>query len=132
MAYASGANKYLEADILGRPRQWLVPLLYEHAVASIRRLALCAEAGDPVAMAREQDKACRIVGELLSSLDVERGGRIATDLVAIYGFVMAELPMAVRRRDRKALDRIATMLAGLHASFTRAAEQEAPRRVRTA
>lgn len=132
MASMTYANKYLEADILGRSRPWLVPLLYEHAVAALRRLALCAGAGEHAAVMREQDRATRIVGELLSSLDLDQGGRIASDLVAIYGFIMAEVPLAVRRRDRVAIDRLASMLGGLHAAWLQAAEHVAPRRVLSA
>ena len=31
---------YLEADILSRPKEWLIPLLYEHLLSSLRRAAV--------------------------------------------------------------------------------------------
>lgn len=132
MAYTNRATKYLENDILTRPQPWLVPLLYEHAVATLRQLGQGVEARDALAVARAHERVTRIIGELLSSLDVDRGERLVSDLVALYSFLLVEIPAAVRSRDRLAIDRLAVMLSGLQAAWTRAAEQVSPRRVQSA
>ncbi|MDX2182930.1 MAG: flagellar export chaperone FliS [Gemmatimonadaceae bacterium] len=130
MAYAASASKYLEAEVLGRSKEWLVPLLYEHAIASLRRLAIRFDSQDIAAIAKEQDKVARIIGELLMTLDHEKGGRIASDLASIYSFVLTELHGLVRKRNKGQVERMARMLESLHDAWVQAAEEVAPRRAR--
>jgi flagellar protein FliS len=128
----SASSRYLENDVMSRSREWLVPLLYEHLVGSLRRLQVHFDQNDFVGMARDGQKATRILTELLATLDEVNGGKIAADLGALYSFYLSELLPVVRRRDRNALVRITKQFEGLHEAWVKAAEQVAPRGARPA
>ncbi len=127
MGYTAPATRYLENDVLTRPQEWLVPLLYEHCVASLRRASVRLDGGDVGAMTQENQRAVAIIAELLSTLDMERGGKIAVDLDSIYRFLLTELLDIQRRRDKRRLSRVITLLEGLQQAWQQAAEQVSPR-----
>ena len=59
--YGTKTTAYLEADILSRPKEWLIPLLYEHLLSSLRRAAVQIEANDHEGRAQSLEKASAIV-----------------------------------------------------------------------
>ena len=120
-------TRYLENEVLSRPRDWLVPLLYEHLIMNLNRAALQIEARDLSGKAMSLEKASRIVLELLGSLDHERGGDIAKNLASLYTFFVSEIFNAGRTLDTATLKRLAQMATELHEVWVQAAEQVAPR-----
>ncbi len=127
MGYSAPASRYLETEVLSRPKEWLVPLLYEHCVASLRRAGVRMEAGDIGGSTIEVQRAVAIISELLGSLDHAQGGRIAADLDGIYRFMLTELLDIQRKRDRRRLGRVTAMVERLLEAWQQAAEQVAPR-----
>lgn len=127
MTYGGSGARYLEAEIMSRPAEWLVPLLYEHLLSNLRRAEVQIEAGDMEGKATSLERAQAIVMELLSSLDAERGGEVATRLAALYAFFVDEIMTAGRSLDVVRLRRSTAMIAELHDAWTQAAEQVAPR-----
>jgi flagellar protein FliS len=127
VAYVPKINRYLENEILSRPREWLVPLLYEHAVASLRRASVRLEGGDVGAMVTEGQRAVAIIGELLSTLDMEKGGAVAVQLDSLYRFLLTELMDIQWKKDRRRLLRVVAVLEDLQQAWVAAAEQVAPR-----
>lgn len=125
--YGNRTTAYLEADIMSRPREWLVPLLYEHLLSSLRRAAVQIEANDIAGRAQSLDKASAIVAELSSSLDREKGGRIAADLSSLYAFFMTEIMQIGITRDLGRLQKLSVLVAELLDAWTQAAEQLSPR-----
>jgi len=117
------ATAYLEAKILSSSREELVPLLYEHLCANLRRAAAQIEAGDIEGKAASLDRATGIVFELLASLDFEAGGDLAARLAALYSFFASEISTASRTMDRQRLDRVTNMVASLHEAWRHAAAQ---------
>ena len=94
------ASAYLEARVMSSTREVLVPLLYEHLCANLRRAAAQIEAGDIEGKAASLDRASGIVFELLASLDFEAGGDLASRLAALYSFFATEISTAGRTLDR--------------------------------
>lgn len=127
MSYSSSSSRYLEADILSRPPEWLVPLLFEHLVAALRRAEVQIELGDVAGKAASLSKATEILLELSSSLDRERGGELASRLTALYTYFAGEILTVGRTRNRVLLGRLIEMLDDLRDGWTQAAEQVAPR-----
>jgi flagellar secretion chaperone FliS len=127
MSYAARSTQYLEADVMSRSPEWLVPLLYEHLLSSLRRAGAQIESGDIEGKAASLDRATAIVMELLGSLDTEKGGEIAERLGSLYGFFAGEILTASRTLDVARLDRLIAMITELHASWVAAAESVAPR-----
>jgi flagellar secretion chaperone FliS len=132
MSYASQTARYLENDIMSRRPEWLVPLLYEHLIASLERASVQMAASDFEGKAASFEKANAIVGELLASLDLEKGGEIAKQLSALYAFFTVELLNISRTMDRPALARLVAMAKELHGAWVAAAEEIAPRSARPA
>jgi len=127
MSYAARTAHYLEADVMSRTKEWLVPLLYEHLLSSLRRARAQIEAGDIEGKAASIERASAIVMELLGSLDTEKGGEIAARLSSLYGFFAGEILSASRTLDVARLDRLLLMISELHATWVAAAESLAPR-----
>lgn len=127
MSYGSMTARYLENEVLSRPKEWLVPLLYEHLISSMNRAAVQIEAGDLAGKATSLDKASSILLELLGSLDHERGGEIASRLASLYSYFIGELYTVGRTLDIAHLRRLTELATELHEAWVQAAEQVAPR-----
>lgn len=133
MSYGSHmSNRYLEADIMSRPKEWLVPLLYEHLLASLRRAAVQIQAGELEGKTKSLNKASAIVAELLGSLDREQGGEIAANLSSLYSYFMLEIMNVGRSMEVEALQQLIDMIDELHGAWLQAAEEVAPRSRATA
>lgn len=127
MSYAARATQYIENDVLSRSPEWLVPLMYEHLLASLRRAAVQMQAGDVEGKAVSLEKASAIVAELLATLDRERGGEIATNLSSLYAYFMLEIMNVSRSMDTRVMQRLIAMVDELHGAWVQAAEMVAPR-----
>jgi flagellar secretion chaperone FliS len=121
------SSRYLEAEVLSRPKEWLVPLMYEHLLSSLRRAAVQIAAGDLEGKAVSLEKAQGIVMELIASLDFERGGEIAPRLSALYAYFSGEIMAVGRSLDQGQLERLIEMIAGLHEAWVQAATAVSPR-----
>ena len=127
MTYGSVTSQYLEAEILSRPKEWLVPLIYEHLISALTRARVQIEKGDLEGKAVSLQKASDIVFELLIALDRERGGELATQLASVYNFLAAEILTVGRTMDTAYLKRLTAIVTELHEAWVQAAEQVAPR-----
>lgn len=127
MSYGNSSAQYLEAEIMSRPKEWLVPLLYEHLLSRLHRADVQMEIGDLSGKAESLSKASEIVLELATALDRERGGAIAGHLGSLYAFFASEIMEIGRTLDRTRLARLIPIIADLHEAWVAAAEQVAPR-----
>jgi flagellar secretion chaperone FliS len=127
MSYTASSARYLEAEVVGRPKEWLVPLLYEHLLKHLRRAAIQFEARDLEGKAASLEKAQAIVLELAASLDHEKGGELAQRLSALYTYFAGEIMAVGRTLDAQHLGRLTAMIADLHDGWVRAAESVSPR-----
>lgn len=127
MSYAATHARYLEAEVMSRPREWLVPLLYEHLLINLHRARVQIEAGQIEAKAASLEKASAIVLELACSLDHEKGGELAGRLSALYSFFVGEILDIGRTLDLERLGRLVGVVSELHEGWVQAAEQMAPR-----
>lgn len=116
--------------MLGRSPEQLVVLLYEHLLTCLRRAQAQMPAGDVEARGQNLEKASDIVFELLSALDMEAGGEIASRLAALYAYFVGEIGALGRKPDRERADRLIALIAGLHESWARAATASATGDVR--
>jgi flagellar protein FliS len=81
----------------------LVIMAYEGAISAIDRAVMALDEGDFKAKGEEIQKALALVSELMSSLDMEKGGEIARSLSSLYAYFMKRLLIADSRKDRKPL-----------------------------
>ena len=125
--YGTKSTAYLEADIMSRPKEWLIPLLSEHLLSSLRRAAVQIEANDIAGRTQSLDKASAIVLELSSSLNREEGGQIAAELSSLYAFFVTEILQIGLSRDLGRLHKLALIVEEMLDAWTKAAEQVSPR-----
>ncbi len=126
MGYSAYTSKYVENDVMSRPKEWLVPLLYEHLVASLRRAKVQIQQRDYEAKATSLEKASSIVIELLTVLDREKGGELAQRLAALYAYFGTEILAVGRSLDLARLDTMIDMISSLHESWVIAARTQWP------
>ncbi len=79
----------------------IIILLYEGAIQSCRQAVERFE--DPRQRGEALGRAHRIVTELMASLDYDKGGEIATNLDALYGFVLDAVTRANVDEDQRVL-----------------------------
>jgi len=86
--FRAGTAQYQSVDISSRiegatPHR-LVQIMYEELLKALDAMAFATERGDYVKRGERQSKVLAILTGLETSLDFDKGGQIAVDLVAIY------------------------------------------------
>ncbi len=95
----------------------LVIMLYDAAIESLNRTVLCIEKRDLVAKNKCISKVIAIVEELLSSLDIERGGQVAMNLQSIYVYILKEITIANAQNDIQRIMHIEFILKELRSAW---------------
>src|ERR1044072_9698605 len=86
--FRAGTARYQSVDIASRiegatPHR-LVQIMYEELLKALDAMAYATARGDYVQRGEHQSKVLAILTGLETSLDFDKGGQIAVDLVAIY------------------------------------------------
>ena len=121
-------QSYRETQIKTANQGRLIVMLYDAALRSIGRALQALDTGvkgfETVnsAIIRAQD----VVGELMVSLDMERGGDIARNLFGLYVFVNRQLMEANIRKDRQYLETARKLLAELREAWNAIADTKSP------
>ncbi|MDX3904134.1 MAG: flagellar export chaperone FliS [Pigmentiphaga sp.] len=92
----------------------LILMLYDGALASLRRAKTCLQADDAAGKTQAISRAARIIDEgLRASLDHRAGGDLAGQLDALYGYMCRRTLQAGIDNDGAVLDEIVELLDGL-------------------
>lgn len=126
MGYSAYTSKYLENEVVSRPKEWLVPLLYEHLLAHLRRAHVQIQQRDIEGKGTSLEKASAIVIELMGALDRDKGGELAQRLAALYAYFGSEILSIGRTLDTGRLDKVIGMVGSLHESWVIAARTQWP------
>ncbi len=86
--FRAGTARYQSVDIASRiegatPHR-LVQIMYEELLKALDAMAYATARGDYVQRGQHQSKVLAVLTGLETSLDFDKGGQIAVDLVAIY------------------------------------------------
>ena len=131
MGYAQAYNAYKETNVKTASQGRLVVLLYEEAV---RQLTLASslfseDSNLPVQNIERFGKSIlksqEIITELQVSLDMEKGGEIAKNLMALYIFFNRQLTDANIKKDKAIVESILKMMSELCESWRQAAASSA-------
>ncbi|MGN0738785.1 MAG: flagellar export chaperone FliS [Treponema sp.] len=131
MGYTQAYNAYKETNVKTASQGRLVVLLYEEAV---RQLTLASSLFSedlklPVQNIERFGKSLlktqEIITELQVSLDMEKGGEIAKNLMSLYIFFNRELTDANIKKDKAIVDSILKMMSELCESWRQAAASSA-------
>ena len=124
-------NTYREVGVKTASQGKLVVMLYDGAVSHLQdAMALIAPNGKIAASNIEAfgnhvQKAQDIITELQISLDMEKGGEIAQNLMSLYIYFNKELLTASIRHDKTKLSFVSNMLGELRDSWASAAASQA-------
>ncbi|MBL8047066.1 MAG: flagellar export chaperone FliS [Chthonomonas sp.] len=102
----------------------LVVMLYDGAIKFVKQGQTAMEEGRLFEQNEALQRAQRIVVELLSSLDMHRGGEVAKNLFGLYTFCYNELIAANVEDQPKKLDAVVKVLTDLRESWTQLEQQQ--------
>jgi flagellar protein FliS len=131
MTNNQGFNIYRETGIKTASQGKLIVMLYDEAIKQITAsLGKIGENGkvkaaDIEGFSAHIAKAQDIITELMVSLDMEKGGDVAKNLMTLYTYFNRELLDASISMDKNKLQFIAEMLTQLHEAWAAAAANTA-------
>jgi flagellar protein FliS len=115
-----GALAYQTVDAQSRSPLELVVMLYDGAIRFVRQAQDAHCRGDTRRRATDVSRALAIVGELQSTLDVERGREVASELDRLYHYMTGRLLDVTVKGDVTALDETLRLLATLREGWAHA------------
>ncbi len=118
----NGYNQYQNNHIQTASREQILLMLYDGAIRFSKQAKAALEEGDMAAKGRYIGKTIAIVSEFSNSLDHEIGGELASNLDALYNYMITELSKANVKNDTGPIDSVCTMLCELRATWAEAIE----------
>jgi len=113
MNYADPYQAYIQGSVLSTDPARLVVKLYERAIESVEKARQCLHNGDIWGRGQAINKSVHILGELLASLDFERGGTIAVSLQKLYFYMQSRLSEAHVKKAEAPMNEVEGLLKNL-------------------
>ncbi len=101
----------------------LVVIAFEQLVVNLERARMAMERNDLELRVTALRRARGLVGELLATLDFEKGGAIAAQLADLYQYMMYELVDIGQRNDMMTLKKLVNIASSLRDGFAGAASE---------
>jgi len=117
LANARFAQEYQKQNVNGASPLQLVIMLYDGALRFMEAGKHAMANGNLDKQNYYLQKAQKIVFELMSSLDMEKGADVAKNLFALYGYVVNELVKANVEDRPDAIDRSIKVMSDLRQSW---------------
>jgi flagellar protein FliS len=116
--YGNRAENYKRNEIVTSDPKRLVTMCYSAAIMNFKlaKTRYLEKAYEEKSNALQ--KALNIVSELMASLNFEKGGQIATNLNALYEYVLRRAAQADLERDMKGFDEVIHILEELSEAWT--------------
>ena len=119
----NNANRYRDMQVLSASPAQLVVIVYDHLLVNLTRARSALEAGQVEERCIALDRARAALGELLVTLDREKGGSIAANLSGIYTFLIGELSTVRSINDLRRVVSAIGIVSELRDGFIAAAAQ---------
>ncbi len=123
MSYASQTTSYREMELQSASPERLVVFVFEQLVVNLERARIAMERSDLELRVTALRRARGLVGELLATLDFEKGGPIATQLADLYQYMLYELIDIGQRGDVATMRKLVGIASNLRDGFAEAATQ---------
>ena len=115
--YSKGTQSYRKTNVMTADPKKLVVLCYEGAIDNLKigksKIIERDYEGKCRALTRAQD----IIGELLGSLNFEKGGSIANGLDSLYNYMLRRIIHAGLKNDIPAIDEVVRLLTELKGAW---------------
>lgn len=132
VGYTNAYNIYKETSVKTASQGKLLIMLYQEAVKQLGNACEYIDDNGKIlpknieSFGKCIQKTQEIISELMVSLDMERGGEIAKNLMSLYVFFNAELMNANIKKDKKRIENVRKMLFDLLGAWNVAVESTAP------
>jgi flagellar protein FliS len=113
----SSIDQYRKSSVSSASPLQLVIMLYDGALRFMEAGKHAMQQRDVFVQNENITKAERIISELLSTLDMEQGGEVATNLFSIYTYVYDKLVEANIEDKPELIDECTTILSELRESW---------------
>ena len=117
----SRAVAYKEQSILTATPGQLVVMLYDGCLRFLHQATYAMRDDDMAVAGNRLSRAEAIIDELLTTLDLEQGGEIASRLQGIYVFCNRHLLEARTQRDPEMIEKVSELLGELRESWAQVA-----------
>ena len=123
MAFQNAYSAYQKTNVNTASQGKLVVLLYEGAIKQLTMALNFIDENDKIKPQNIEkfgiclQKVQSIITELQVSLDMEKGGAIATNLMALYVFFNEELVQASITKDKEKIKSVLKMMSDLAESW---------------
>jgi flagellar protein FliS len=124
MSYGKMLNQYTKTNVETAGKVDLIIMCYEKAIQLLSRSRTHFEENQLEQKARTLQNAMDLINELRCSLDFEKGGKIATNLDAIYGYITKSLLMGDVKMDLSTFDEAIRILTQLKEAWERVASDK--------
>lgn len=114
------SENYLKNQIETASKEQLLIMFYDGAIRFINRATIAIENNNIEQRSYCINKASAIISELSTTLNHDIGGQIATDLDALYDFMIRELVKANASNSVKPLNPVLTILTDLRETWKEA------------
>lgn len=120
MALTSPYDVYQRTQVDTASPVRLIVMLYDGAIRFLRQGQSAMQRGDREKQNDYLVRAQRILAELTSSLNLEEGGEIAVNLMALYQFMTEQLVLANLQDDVGKVQKVREMLESLREAWAQA------------
>ena len=95
----------------------LIVILYDEAINSLLAAMDAISLGDIEGRFNATTRTVEVISELYASLDMENGGEIAETLAALYGHIIAQMPMLNFSNDVMIADQLIKLLVPIREAW---------------
>ena len=113
-------QQYVKRNVEGSSQCDLVILLYDASINSLHMGKMKLERRDIEGAHNAIAKAIRIVEELIGSLNMEKGGEIAKNLLRLYAYVKRRLTEANAAKEPGGVEEALEIMDGLRGAWKKA------------
>lgn len=114
----NAAKAYRETQVTTTSPGQVLLMLYDGALNYLSRAKERIDANDPAGKGILISKALDVINELASSLNAEKGGKLAGNLNELYFYCNKRLFMANLKMDKAMIDEVMKILGGLRSAYS--------------
>jgi flagellar protein FliS len=118
IASSRAAQAYRRVEFESRSPLELVVMLYDGALRFLGEASAAAARGDLRTRAQNISRALAIVAELQNTLDLEKGGDIASQLDDLYTYITSRLLDVALKNDATAIDEACKLLTPIRDAWS--------------
>ena len=104
-------------QVMTRDPATLVAMLYDQAVSCLKAAVQAIHSNEIETRWKNNHRAQEIINHLFMTLDLEKGGEIASNLEALYGYMLLRLPDVDVNNDARVAEEVIELLEPLRASW---------------